>query len=167
MMGNGLTFQESVDLSKECDPLAFNKKENCLIVKEIRSHVYDCQNYNPHHTEMVQEEQICWHLGHAFCLELLCHICCRLVPGGTWVLSRWLCWENIFYIWFLESIKPSGKLSVLQSREVREEREDERKRTSFAVGIAKGAKTYPNLFFKHLDLSDCFSFKAQDFIFSK
>ena len=45
------------------------------------------------------------------------------------MLSRWLCWENIFYIWFLESIKPSGKLSVLQSREVREEREDERKST--------------------------------------
>ena len=55
MMGNGLAFQESVDLSKECDPLVFDRKENCLILKEIRSHAYDCQNYNPHHTEMVQE----------------------------------------------------------------------------------------------------------------
>ena len=55
------------------------------------------------------------------------------------MLSRWLCWENIFYIWFLESIKPSGKLSVLQSREVREEREDESKSTSFAVGTTRGS----------------------------
>lgn len=28
--GNGLTFQESVDLSKECDPLVFNKKKTVL-----------------------------------------------------------------------------------------------------------------------------------------
>ena len=55
------------------------------------------------------------------------------------MLSRWLCWENIFYIWFLESIKPSGKLSILQSREVREDREDESKSASFAVGTARGS----------------------------
>lgn len=91
------------------------------------------------HRNGSRKQQICWHLGHAFCLEVLCHICCRLMPGGTWVLSRWLCWENIFYIWFLESIKPSGKLSILQSREVREEREDESKSASFAVGTARGS----------------------------
>ena len=169
MMGNGLAFQESVDLSKECDPLVSDRKENCLILKEIRSHVYDCQNYNPHHTEVVPEQQICWHLGHAICLEVLCHICCRLMPGGTWVLSRWLCWEHISYIWFLESIKPSGKLSVLQSREVREEREDESRRTSFAVRTAKGSGNvfYFNCIFQALGSFWLFLLEGSRFYFSQ
>lgn len=88
------------------------------------------------------------------------------MPGGTLeCLADGFAGRTSSIFGSLNQSKPSGKLSVLQSREVREEREDERKRTSFAVGILKEAETYPNLFFKHLDLSDYFFFKAQDFIF--
>lgn len=54
-----------------------------------------------------------------------------LLQADAWGIclpSRWLCWESIFCIWFLESIKLSVKLFVLQSRGLREVRLDENKR---------------------------------------
>lgn len=80
-------------------------------MKETGTHGHDCQDENfHHHTEMVKEQWIYWHLGHETCLEVLCHICYKQMPEGIWLLSRWLCWESILYIWFFESVRPSVEL---------------------------------------------------------
>lgn len=52
----------------------------------------------------------------------------RLLQADAWgirLLSRWLCEGTISYVWFLESVKPSAKLLVLQSRRLREGRVEE------------------------------------------
>lgn len=103
---------------------------------------------------MVQEQRVYWHLGHVICLKVLCRICYKQMPGGIWLLSRWLCWESIFYIWFFESIRPSVKLFVLQSREVKGERKDENKGNSSTVGTTNRSMSrfYFNCIFQVLRL---------------
>ena len=54
----------------------------------------------------------------------------HLLQADAWgirLLSGWLCWGTLSYIWFLESIKPSVKLLALHSGRLREGRMEENK----------------------------------------
>ena len=129
-------FPGEGEFSQRMWPLVFDKKENCLTIEVNQKPCLWWPRLKSSSHRSDSRTRIHWHLGHAICLEVLCHICFKQRPGGVWLLSRWLCWGNIFYMWFFESIKPPVK-----ALGVKEEREDEKKSNSFAVGTAKESMT--------------------------